>query len=228
MNLSSVAARSAPLGLVLRGAFWPRPDDGVPALSPGREVGTLVLLGWVGRSGYGAFAASPEAADGLPDPLDRWSKRQVDALAADLGAHPLYPFGGPPYHPFQRWAQRAEPVTPSPLGLLIHPRWGLWHSYRGALAFAELLDSPSHPPAPSPCESCENRPCLSACPVGAFSGRGYDVEACAAHLRAPEGAPCRELGCLARRACPVGCLEAYGPAQSTFHMAAFIAARGDT
>ena len=37
---------------------------------------------------------------------------------------------------------RAEAVAPSPLGILIHPDYGLWHAYRGALAFAERLALP--------------------------------------------------------------------------------------
>ena len=95
-----------------------------------------------GREGWGAFAASPEAHDGLEHPLDRFSRRVIEALARDLGALALFPFGGPPYWPFQQWARRAEPVHPSPIGLLIHPRYGLWHSYRGALGFREALDIP--------------------------------------------------------------------------------------
>ena len=42
----------------------------------------------------------------------------IGTLAQNLGAVALYPFGGPPYWPFQQWAQRCEPVHPSPLGLL--------------------------------------------------------------------------------------------------------------
>jgi hypothetical protein len=186
-----------------------------------------MLLGWTGRTGFDVFAASAEAQDGAPHPLDRWSKRVIDALAADLGADPLYPFGGPPYHPFQRWARRADDVSSSPLGLLIHPVWGLWHSYRGALAFAPHLESEPQARAPSPCDSCRDRPCLSACPVGAFTSNGYDVAVCAAHLRSQEGPECLSRGCLARRACPVGREHAYEGSQAAFHMQAFLAARSD-
>ena len=94
---------------------------------------TIVLAGMAGRDGWPAFAASAEARDGADHPLDRWSRRVIDALARDLGAVALYPFGGPPHWPFQQWARRAEPVHPSPIGILIHPAYGLWHSYRGAL-----------------------------------------------------------------------------------------------
>jgi len=69
------------------------------------------------------------------------------------------------------------------------------------------------------------KPCLSACPVDAFSGTSYDVAACAAHIGSTAGEDCMAGGCLARRACPVGQAFAYGPAQAQFHMRAFLAAR---
>jgi len=210
-------------GLTPRGAFHPLAEDGVPALGDGRPVGTLVLVGNAGGAMWAAFA---RARRDEPQPLDAWSRRVVDALAARLGAMPLFPFGGPPHHPFQRWARRAEAVHPSPLGALIHPDYGLWHAYRGALAFAEAIPLPPSDTRPSPCESCAERPCLAACPVGAFTAAGYDVGACAGHLRAPAGAECMNEGCLARRACPVGRSYTYSPEQMRFHMQAFLTARG--
>ena len=146
----------------------------------------------------------------------------IEALAGELDATALFPFGGPPFLPFQQWAQRAEPVHPSPIGILIHPRYGLWHSYRGALGFREALAVPEPAGAPSPCESCTGRWCLSACPVGAFSSAGYDVAACAGHLRSAAGADCMGFGCRARRACPVGAELAYEPEQGNFIMRAFL------
>ncbi len=186
---------------------------------------SIVLVGMVGARDWPAFAASPEAADQARHPLDRWSRRIVDELAGELGATALFPFEGPPYWPFQAWARRAEPLHPSPLGLQIHPEYGLWHSFRGALVFAQEIAAPPTAPAPNPCESCLDRPCLSACPVGAFSIGGYDVAACASWLRAPGGQACMEGGCLARRACPVGRNHAHTREQANFHMRAFLAAR---
>ncbi len=221
-DLSSVLAAVSGAGLVPRGAFPLAEGEREGALV---EVRAIVLIGMAGRMGWGAFAASPEARDGADHPLDRFSRRVIDGLAQDFGAIALYPFGGPPYWPFQQWARRSEPVYPSPLGLLIHPTHGLWHSYRGALGFAEALELPPLEALPSPCESCRERPCLSACPVGAFSVRGYDVAACAAHLRSAAGAECMDFGCLARRACPVGAEHAQSREQATFTMRAFLRAR---
>ncbi len=210
------------IGLVARGAFRLAEAEREGALA---GIRTIVLAGMAGRDGWSAFAGSPEAHDGLVDPLDRFSRRVVSALARDLGALALFPFGGPPYWPFQQWARRAEPVHPSPIGLLIHPRYGLWHSYRGALCFPEALDIPTREASPSPCESCAERPCLSACPVGAFSASGYDVAVCVGHLKSAAGADCMSAGCRARRACPVGAEHAYGPEQTDFTMRAFLRAR---
>jgi hypothetical protein len=206
-------------GLIPRGAVTLEEGERVGEFA---DISTIVLAGMVGRDGWDAFAASPEASDGLGHPLDRWSRRLIETLAGELGGKALFPFGGPPFLPFQRWAQRAEPVHSSPIGLLIHPYYGLWHAYRGALGFREELAMPEPAAVPSPCESCSGRWCLSACPVGAFSEAGYDVAACAGHLRGPAGGDCMGGGCLARRACPVGRDHAYGPEQASFHMRAFL------
>jgi len=156
------------------------------------------------------------------DPLDRWSRRMIEALAGELGGKALFPFGGPPFLPFQQWAQRAEPVHPSPIGILIHPRYGLWHSYRGALGFSEKLAIAEPATCASPCESCTGRWCLSACPVAAFSAVGYDVAACVGHLRSAAGGDCIGFGCRTRRACPIGAEHAHGPEQAEFIMRAFL------
>jgi hypothetical protein len=220
-----IAAAIDELGLVARGAFALDEIDRRAGLD---GVAAIVLVGAAGAQGWSAFADSPEARDRLADPLDRWSRRVIGALAAALGARALYPFDGPPHWPFQRWAMRAEAVHVSQLGMLIHPDYGLWHSYRGALGFADRIAIPAVAPRASPCEACPARPCLSACPVGAFAARGYDVAACAAHLREEEGRACMDGGCLARRACPVGADRAQGPAQAGFHMRAFLSARGSS
>lgn len=203
----------------MRGGFHPGATDGVPALQDGAAPRTLILLGNAGSGMWDAFAATGGVGN---NPLDRWSERVVRELGRQLGGEPLFPFGGPPYLPFLRWAQRAEAVYPSPLGPLIHPDYGLWHAYRGALAFACEIALPARDARPNPCDTCQDRPCLSACPVNAFSGESYDVPACTAHLRRSDGSACLDGGCLARHACPAGQDYRYAPAQAGFHMRAFL------
>jgi len=219
-TLEDVEAALRARGLAPRGAFHPEPPDAVAPLSDGRAVATLVLAGNVGGGLWQRFERERSAG---PDPLDRWSARVLRQIADSFGAGVL--LAADPRHPFQRWAQRAEPVHRSPLGILIHPDHGLWHAYRGALAFAEPLALPGRARRPSPCDACAERPCLRACPVGAFSAHGFDDAACAAHVSSPAGVDCLERGCLARRACPVGRGVRYPDAQQRFHMEASLAAR---
>jgi hypothetical protein len=211
-------------GLEPRGAFHPAWEDRAPALPGGRPAATLVLAGNVGASLWSRFQrdARPE-----PDPLDRWSARVLGEVAARFDAAVVLPSDGPPRPPFLRWAQRAEPVHPSPLGLLIHPDHGLWHAYRGALIFAERLALPPRDERPSPCASCADRPCLRGCPVGAFTGSRFDDAACASHLDSDSGSgeACFRAGCLARAACPVGRAHRYPPEQARFHLGAFLRGR---
>lgn len=181
-------------------------------------VATLVLLGPLEPGFWPAFTASPEYRDDTPHPLDRWSLRVITGMAEKLGATPFFPFGGPPYQPFIAWAKASGRAHSSPVGLLVHDTAGLMISYRGALGFAERIEAPA--PPPNPCETCQTRPCLTACPVDAFASGSYDVAACKADLERP-GNDCMTRGCAVRRACPVS--RDYGrlEAQSSFHMRAF-------
>jgi hypothetical protein len=212
-----IAEALAEYGLLARGAFHPEPGDGAPD-----GVNTVLLAGNAGPAMWRAFAADQPAG---PDPMDTWCGAVLEETARRFDATALLPSDGPPYLPFQRWAMRAGDVFRSPLGILIDPDYGLWHGYRGALAFPARLKLPPRKARANPCETCAGRPCLSTCPVAAFGEGGYDVPACAAHLRGAAGADCMTLGCRARRACPVGGDHTYEPAQAAFHMRAFLAAR---
>ena len=225
MDHAAIAALVARTGLALRGGFHPAPEDGLPALSGGHAARTVLLLGMVGGAAWPAFRASREFAAPLPDRLDAWSRRLGTELANELGGAALFPFEGPPYWPFQRWAMRAEPVAASPLGILIHPEYGLWHGYRAALLLPRRIALPPREARPSPCESCAEKPCLSACPVNAFTPAGYDVAACADFLSGASGLLCLAGGCRARDACPAGAAYRYPEEQIRFHMEAFHRAR---
>lgn len=154
----AVVAAVERTGLEVRGGFHPEPEDAVPDLRAsgggGRRAATATVaaatLVLVGNVGSGLWEAFREAGfiGHSPHPLDDWSRAVVSNLARELDAEPLFPFGGPPFLPFLRWARRADTVWPSVMGPLIHPRYGLWHAYRGALAFARRLELPSPPPEP--------------------------------------------------------------------------------
>ena len=227
VSLKAIAGSLKEVGLTLRGAFHPTPEDGVPGIAKGKPVLTLVLAGNVGPAMWGAFSAE---RDPMTDLLDDWSQDVLCPVAKLYGGKALFPFHKP-YLPFQRWAQRAEACHPSPLGLFIHAKHGLWHGYRGALTFAERLVLPDIGTHLSPCNVCSEKPCLNTCPVGAFvplkGGResvtaNYDIPNCVHHLQSLAGEDCMQLGCRARRACPEGKAARYLPEQAQFLMRAFL------
>lgn len=221
--IDAIRAALKPHGLFLRGVVHFREAAGAPRLEDGRLAASVVLVGNVGGSIWPAFTRWREGRvdRGGDDPLDGWSKAVIRPIAARGGATAWFP-SDPPWQPFQQWAMRAEGLKASPLGILIHPVYGLWHGYRGALGLAAAIDAePAVSLASHPCESCPGKPCLSACPAAAVRPDAFDVAACRAHLRSSDGqAGCMAAGCLARAACPVGAGYRYGADQLRFHMAA--------
>ena len=203
-------------GLLILGALHPA-SSSVQNLSDG----TLILLG-TGPAFWPQLQQSPEARDGQRDPIDRWSTRVIGAMARSLNANAHFPFGGPPYEPFINWALASGRAFQSPAGPMVHDQVGMMISFRGALHFEQVFPIPKPPLATSPCGGCKTKPCLTACPVGALSASGpYDVPACYAHLDRPEGAECMEIGCIARRACPLSEKADRDPKQTSHHMRYF-------
>ena len=179
-------------------------------------------LGRARRSSIGSRAGSPEAADGAPNPLDRYTKRVADAAAAAAlapfaAAHAVYfPFdGAEPLIPFQRLGRAAGLGGPGPLGLQIHPVFGPWWAYRALVVVDREL-----PPRAADRRRLRR---LRRAVRGRLSRRsavaraGFAVAAC--HARRLIAEPCR-LSCAARIACVRGPEHRYTDAQLAFHMAA--------
>lgn len=217
-----VAARALAVhGLVPRGGFAFRSGEPAPDGPSGLPATSVLLVGQAGAAPWPHFLRWRERqASRVADPLDAWSREVIGTIAGQLGARAVSP-SDRPYLPFQRWAMRAEGLRPSPLGILMHPRYGLWHAYRGALLFDVDVGLREAAAAVHACDTCEEKPCLSACLVGAYGADGYDYARCRSHVRGASGELCRTDGCLDRNACPQGREWRYAPEVQAFHMAAF-------
>ncbi|MEO0389802.1 MAG: ferredoxin [Pseudomonadota bacterium] len=183
------------------------------------SVRDITLIG-AGAGMWPAFTAAPEYHDGQANPLDRWSKRVIGGIADTFCGSAVFPSDGPPYAPFIAWAKDTGRFWNSPTGMLVHDVAGLMISIRGALVLPGVTALPAV--MDSPCSACA-APCVDGCPVGALSAEAaYDVPACKAYLATTDGADCMGAGCLVRRACPVSAAFQRDPAQSAFHMQAFL------
>ncbi len=202
--------------LQILGGFHPKATDQCP-----EGTATLLMLGPMEPEFWPHFTTQREYKDGHPHPLDRWSTRVVSDLALITGSTALFPFGGPPWLPFYRWALRTGRCWNSPVTLLVHDTAGLFVSFRGALAVSKHLDLPAVNPT-APCESCNSRPCIRACPVSVLDDLHYDTKGCVNYVSSKAGENCLNQGCAVRRSCPVSVGFGRDESQSKFHQLALI------
>ncbi len=217
---TDAAALGLQLQLPLGAAYDESAGDGlrVADLAPWARGGLLLLSG--GRALFERF--TPEAGH---DPLDRWTRRRVEALleplrATGVRAEARYPFWNEPDPlPFQRIGEAAGLGAPTRLGLSLHPTYGSWIAYRALLLFDRPVPDRAPPPRESPCATCA-APCVTACPAAAIA-HTWDARSCMDH-RLDHGDPCAS-GCHARLACPVGADQRYAEEALRFHQAASLA-----
>ncbi|PWK69086.1 4Fe-4S dicluster domain-containing protein [Aminobacter sp. AP02] len=216
-----VAAALDEHGLIQRGGFSFDERDDAPPGRFGDRAKSVLLVGQAGAAPWPHFLRwRVRQPDNLKNPLDTWSREVIGEVAMSFGARAVSP-SDTPYLPFQQWAMRAEGLMPSPLGILMHPEYGLWHAYRGALLFDFDIEIGTPQKSIHLCDACDRKPCMKACPADAYSPVGFAYEDCLGHVRGPNGAPCRTGGCLDRNACPFGTDYRYPSEVQTFHMASF-------
>jgi len=220
-SVDRIAAALLANGLILRGGFNFAPGEAPPPGPSGTPAKSVLLVGQAGAAPWPHFLRWREKQSRtIANPLDTWSRDVIGTVAKTFGARAVSP-SDKPYLPFQQWAMRAEGLKPSPLGILMHPQYGLWHAYRGALLFEQELPVQAAEAAPHLCDTCVEKPCLKSCPVDAYAAQGFAYQSCLAHVRGANGGPCRSGGCLDRNACPYGTAYRYPPEVQAFHMAAF-------
>jgi hypothetical protein len=203
-------------------------DAACAPVAPGLQLETLVpgaraalIVGSGGPSFFDLFKReSAERRDGLPNPLDRFTRAVVERTARaaleplGVGYALRFPFlvASGPHIPFQRLGRAAGLGPPGPLGLQIHPTFGPWWAYRALV----VLDTPLPALAPlgDGCAGCP-APCVAACPAGAVQLSGFVIPAC--HARRLAAEPCRR-SCAARIACIRGPEHRYTVDQLAFHM----------
>jgi hypothetical protein len=184
---------------------------GIPLSAYGR----LILIG---HGGSQLWAQLQNGALNGPDPVDNYSLQHTQQFIRDYlddAAHVmLYP-GQQYLIPLQQLGEWAGWGKPSPLGQSIHPDYGVWFAHRAAFLTKADVPLMKHEPAPRPCDSCIEKPCLTTCPVNAVQPTHFDMSACA-NFRLQPGSVCADR-CLARLACPVAPQHRYTIEQIQYH-----------
>ena len=189
------------------------------ALSTGDQ--TDIAIGSAGQPFWNAVHRSPEWIEQHDDPIDRYTARQINRLLdADKGEAAIYPFDPDAPNFVQLWSATFPKIAASRLGPMIHPDFGLWMAARAHVVLPDAHFEFDTAKTFSPCESCQDKPCLSACPVNAFSAsKPYNHLACAAYLKTDPA--CFSGGCDARAACPFGQSWQLPEDQARYHQTRF-------
>ncbi len=126
----------------------------------------------------------------------------------------LYP--GPALIPLQKLGRWAGWASPSPIGIDISPRYGPWFAYRAAFLVDAPLEYTKTFTVNSPCDDCEPKPCIQACPGRAVTrDQEIAMERCLPQrLVDPQGCG---VSCRSRLACPVGEKWRYPKEQIRYH-----------
>jgi|GEM_PF-79743 len=189
--------------------------DGIP-LEP---YSRLVLFGNGGGHLWEALKSSTMGRGiDSADPVDDFSQKLTEHFICHYlpaaQTHIFYP--GPSSVSLMQLGALANWSHPSPLGLGIHPHYGLWFAYRAAFLTTAVLPLQRKELSARPCDSCVEKPCVTACPAGATSdSQPFDVQICYDH-RLQSGSDCASQ-CLARAACPVGAEYVYSNQQTAHH-----------
>ncbi len=208
-RLQLPAQRLQDVGFALQGVL--RAADHASLLPPAAQSYEQVLV--LGNGGPELWEKLGPA-DG-PDRIDRYAVDRTEAWLDEIGVphwRLLYPDDD--FAIDLRGLGKAFGWHhDSPLGSGIHPTFGSWFAYRVVVALPAFFELSDPGTQPSPCNTCESKPCLAACPVGA-TGMAFNLDACASHrVAAPECAS----QCLARNTCPVGQGYRYGETQMRYH-----------
>ncbi|MBX2881069.1 MAG: hypothetical protein KTR32_14090 [Granulosicoccus sp.] len=206
-----------------------RKIPGIPALedgasSPGTDRlkrQSVLLIGNAGPAFWAACQASDLSQE--PDPVDRYSARQVtEALTRfvpDIPHRLLYPASDCAIA-LQSLGAMAGWHQPSPLGIGMHPQAGLWFAYRAVVLLdAEWAPTAAPESVANYCAECKTQDCIQTCPADALSmGDTPDLGRCG-NFRLEENSPCQDQ-CLARIACPVFTELRYSREQVRHHYVA--------
>jgi ferredoxin-like protein FixX len=182
----------------------------------------LILLASGGSMFWPIMKQDPGVKMDQPDPVDNYTIR---ALGNFFGNDAIIVYPTNRLIPLQALGKLAGWHYDSPLGLGIHPVFGLWFAYRAVIMsradftpLASELDVQTGPP----CQSCRDKPCINACPASAAVKSGFKVQLCSDYRMEPDSS-CHSR-CISRLACPVGRDHRYLPEQMAYHYGHSLAA----
>lgn len=180
------------------------------------NLGHLILIGSGGPLLW-TYLKSPHIHENHP--IDTYVGECVNNFAhtvfGDQAPVILYPRSDLVF-PLQQLGHILGLTKKSPLGIDLHPDFGLWFAYRALLWTSEDVPMINPPAWSSPCETCVDKPCVSNCPSQAVTVQSFNIKNCA-NYRLLANSSCANR-CLSRLACPFHAEQRYSDEQIRYHM----------
>ena len=198
--LKNIQNQSEKIGLNLLGIA-----DGAPYQNILSGCKSVIVIANGGSEMWEYFLsdvrAAPEIFTEQEHPLDCWLQTHFEKI--DPAPPPTRKWircaATDQFLDFRPLAITAGLGSHSHLGLVIHPKYGLWISLRAAIFTTEYF-APSRLLIQNPCSSCPKF-CAQSCVGNAFTENGWSISQCADfHQRS---SAC-ESSCLSRLSCPIG------------------------
>ena len=182
------------------------------------NVGPFEKLVLLGMGGSGLWERIRQENCPETELFDSASEKAVLEVCSRFwgGAKPRLLYPGSALIPLQKLGRWAGWASSSPLGMDISPRYGPWFAYRAAFLVDAPLECTKTLTATSPCDHCESKPCIQACPVGAVTRDQTIAMSLCLPQRLADPRGCG-VSCRSRLACPVGEKWRYPKQQIRYH-----------
>lgn len=184
-----------------------------------RQYSQLILIGHGGKVFWEALKATGVDLSRQEEqhPVDNFTVSTVQQFMheehADCAYQIIYP--GTYTISLQELGKLAGWHHSSPFMVGINPTFGSWFAYRAVVLANTNLALSAPIICASPCDSCEDKPCISACPAQALDAGEFHLLKCVSY-RQEEASVCKNT-CVARRRCPVAIEHRYSEEQMQYH-----------
>jgi len=178
----------------------------------------ILVFAHGGKEMWQALQASPFKS--ATDPIDSFSMHVVQNYFSQALPNncylQLYPHSKR-HIAMRQLGQLAGWHYDSAFRIGINEVFGSWFAYRVVVLSNTKLTPSKRVDSASPCDTCEDKPCISVCPAKALDKGDLNLQTCL-NYRQESNSRCKTQ-CISRIICPIAKEHRYSPEQINYHYA---------
>lgn len=174
----------------------------------------LILLGHLGKKLWQKVSADNGVTN---NPIDDYTLKSIYKYFENYHTATDYEivYPGESVIGLQQLGEYSGWHYPSPFKVGINALWGSWFAYRAVVLANTNFKETKNLKTESPCNSCKDTNCISACPAKALENTEFNFQSCINYRKQPDSL-CKN-NCLSRIGCPVGSEYRYTDDQISYH-----------